>query len=52
MDKKELKFYEAPACEVVELKLEGHLLAESDPVETPKGVSGDGFDDGFVDDED
>ena len=29
MDKKELKFYEAPACEVVELKLENRLLAGS-----------------------
>ena len=27
MDKKELKFYEAPAAEVVELKLEGFLCA-------------------------
>jgi len=28
MDKKELKFYDAPACEVVELKLQG-MLCES-----------------------
>ena len=28
MDKKELKFYEAPACEVVMLKLQG-MLCES-----------------------
>jgi len=28
MDKKELKFYETPACEVVELKLQG-MLCES-----------------------
>ena len=27
MDKKELKFYEAPACEVEELKVESQLLA-------------------------
>ena len=27
MDKKELKFYEAPACEVVELKASVTLLA-------------------------
>lgn len=31
MDKKELKFYEAPACEVVELELKAQLLAGSDP---------------------
>ena len=30
MDKKELKFYEAPACEVVEMKLQCGLLALSD----------------------
>ena len=30
MDKKELKFYEAPATEVVELKLEGFLCASGD----------------------
>jgi len=36
MDKKELKFYDAPACEVVELKLENRLLAGSDnPKENP-----------------
>lgn len=29
MDKKELKFYEAPACEVMELKVEGQLMAGS-----------------------
>ena len=32
MDKKELKFYEAPACEVVELKLQGILCASQDDV--------------------
>jgi len=31
MDKKELKFYEAPASEVVEIKLQGALLSYSDP---------------------
>jgi len=31
MDKKELKFYEAPACQVVELKLQGTLLQNSVP---------------------
>ena len=29
MDKKELKFYEAPACDVVELNVEASLLAGS-----------------------
>ena len=29
MDKKELKFYEAPACEVVELNVVSALLAGS-----------------------
>ena len=29
MDKKELKFYEAPACEVVELNVVSTLLAGS-----------------------
>ena len=29
MDKKELKFYESPACEVVELKVRQHLLEGS-----------------------
>jgi len=29
MDKKELKFYEAPACEVVELKASVSLMAGS-----------------------
>ena len=29
MNKKELKFYEAPACEVVELKVSTTLLAGS-----------------------
>ena len=36
MDKKELKFYEAPAAEVVELNLENQLLAGSkNPAENP-----------------
>jgi len=29
MNKKDLKFYEAPACEVVELEVETVLLASS-----------------------
>ena len=34
MDKKELKFYEAPACEVVELEMKADILVASMP-ETP-----------------
>jgi hypothetical protein len=33
MDKKELKFYETPACEVVELKASVALLAGSNPLD-------------------
>ena len=41
MDKKELKFYEAPACDIVELKMAGVLCASgsTDPntnVEQPE----------------
>lgn len=35
MDKKELKFYEAPACEVVELKASVALLAGSSESDVP-----------------
>ena len=38
MDKKELKFYEAPACEVMEMELEGVLCASGD------GLPGGGSD--------
>ena len=31
MDKKELKFYEAPACDVMELKLQGMLCVSGEP---------------------
>lgn len=44
MDKKELKFYEAPACEVVEMKLQGVLCGSGDDV--PGGNEDDpGFED-------
>jgi len=46
MNKKELKFYEAPALEVVELKLQGPLLDGS-----PKGDGGIGGGTGFSDDD-
>ena len=42
MDKKDLKFYEAPAVEAVELELEGQLL---DGSTNAKGVTEDGWDD-------
>ena len=48
MDKKELKFYEAPACEVVELKVESQLLAGSiKGVEDPDDLNGGNDDPGF-----
>ena len=40
MDKKELKFYEAPACEVVELKVSSMLCSspsQDSGQETPGG---------------
>ena len=40
MDKKELKFYEAPACEMVELSVSASLLAgsvETNPFEDSTG---------------
>ena len=42
MDKKELKFYEAPACEVVELNASVALLAGStvEGVEDPDDITG------------
>lgn len=53
MDKKELKFYEAPACEVVELKMKRMVLVGiSDVNPDPNngetgGSSGDDPDDLF-----
>ena len=35
MDKKELKFYEIPACEVMELEVETQLLAGSPNPDDP-----------------
>jgi len=37
MNKKDLKFYEAPACEVVELEASVALLASSDEHEFDSG---------------
>ena len=49
MDKKELKFYEAPACEVVELKLQGPLLDASqiEGVSDPNDITGGNNDEEF-----
>ena len=49
MDKKELKFYEAPACEVVELKASVALLAGSDieGVENQDDLNGGNDNPGF-----
>lgn len=49
MDKKELKFYEAPACEVVELKASVTLLAGSaiQGVDNPDDLNGGNDDPGF-----
>jgi len=41
MDKKELKFYEAPACEVVELNVTSALLAGSPETNPFEGNTGD-----------
>lgn len=48
MDKKELKFYEAPATEVVELKLEGFLCASKiEGVDDPDDITGGNKDEEF-----
>jgi hypothetical protein len=41
MDKKELKFYEAPACDVVELEASLALLAGSPETDPFDGSTGD-----------
>jgi hypothetical protein len=48
MNKKDLKFYEAPACDVVELKGMSALLTESNP---GTGDGGNGGGTGFSDDD-
>ena len=49
MIKKELKFYEAPACDVVELKLQGVLCGsgEIEGVEDPEDLNGGNDNPGF-----
>ena len=45
MDKKELKFYDAPACEVVELKASAALMQGSpEPSTNAEGVEEDPLD--------
>ena len=41
MDKKELKFYEAPAMDIVELKVKAGLLALSDQGQSSEDQSED-----------
>lgn len=49
MNKKELKFYEAPACEVVDFEADVDLLAGSpiDGVDDPGDLNGGNDDPGF-----
>ena len=49
MDKKELKIYEAPAAEVVELEVEGFLCASGDieGVDNQNDLNGGNDDPGF-----
>jgi hypothetical protein len=49
MDKKELKFYEAPEVELIEAEVEAQLLAGSDiaGVDDPDDLNGGNDDPGF-----
>ena len=49
MDKKELKFYEAPACDVVELNVNAQLMAGSpiQGVDNQDDLNGGNDDPGF-----
>ena len=49
MDKKDLKFYESPAAELVEMEVEVSLLAGSDiqGVDDPNDLNGGNDDPGF-----
>ena len=48
MDKKELKFYETPTCEVVEVKVSSMLCASPAPGGS-EDIPEDKIDDGFFD---
>ena len=41
MEKRELKFYEAPMVEVVEMEVQTSLLTISDQIEGPTGEDGE-----------
>jgi len=47
MEKKVLKMYEAPACEVVELNVEGQLLAGSPTGGGSDDINPENIDPGF-----
>jgi len=47
MEKKVLKMYEAPACEVVELEIKSSILAGSPTGGGSEDVPGDNIDPGF-----
>lgn len=49
MDKKVLKFYEAPACEVVEFNVEAQLLAGSPTGGGSEDIDPDKIEPGFFD---
>ena len=49
MDKKDLKFYEAPATEVVELNVEAQLLAGSPTGGGSEDIDPEKIDPGFFD---
>ena len=47
MDKKELKFYEAPACEVIELEASVNLMAGSPTGGGSEDIDPENVDPGF-----
>lgn len=47
MEKKDLKMYAAPACEVVELNVEGQLLAGSPTGGGSENIDPENIDPGF-----
>jgi len=47
MDKKELKFYDAPACEVVELKLSSVLCGSAGTSGGSDDIDPENIDEGF-----
>ena len=49
MEKKELKFYAAPACEVVELKVRAQLMAGSPTAGGSENIDPDKIEPGFFD---